>query len=65
MAKSDNAENRLRRNNISVLGLPEGAKGENPADFAETFFKSILALTEVSQTYVVERAHRVPTGKGM
>lgn len=63
VAKSDDAENRLRRNNVRVLGLPEGSEGERPAEFAEAFFKDILELTPVSPTYVVERAHRVPTGR--
>lgn len=65
VAKSDDAENRLRRNNVRVLGLPEGAEGDHPAEFAEAFFKKLLNLTEVTPTYVVERAHRVPTGRSI
>lgn len=64
VAKSDDAENRMRRNNVRVLGLPEWAEGDHPAEFAEAF-KTLLNLTEVYQTYVVERAHRVPTGRYM
>lgn len=43
-----------------VLGLPEGAEGDHPAEFAENFFKDLLDLPSVSSTYVVERAHQVP-----
>lgn len=60
VAKSDNEENWLRRNNVRVLGLVEG---DHLADFAEAFFMSLLDLTEVPPTYAVERAHRVPTGR--
>lgn len=63
VAKSDDAENRLRRNNVRVLGLPEGEEGDHPAVFAEEFFKNLLGFTDVPPTYVVERAHRVPTGR--
>lgn len=37
--KVDDAANRQRQNNISVVGLPEGAEGQRPAIFAETLFK--------------------------
>lgn len=39
VAKSDNAENRLRHNNTRVLGLPEGEEGDRPAEFAEAFLR--------------------------
>lgn len=63
VARADDAENRMRRNNVRVLGLPEGAEGDRPAEFAEAFFKTLLELREVPPTYVVERDHRVPTGR--
>lgn len=59
--KLDNAENRQRRNNICVVGLPDGAEGSCPAIFAKSLFKNILNLPDMPPTYVVERAHRVPT----
>lgn len=46
-----------------MLGLPESAEGDRPAEFTESFFKDILGLQSVSTTYVVERAHIVPTGR--
>lgn len=60
--KATYAEDRQRRNNIRVVGLPEGSEGDKPAQFAELFFKQLLSIQEMPPTYVVERAHRVPTG---
>lgn len=60
--KAIDAEDRQRRNNIRVVGLPEGAEGDKPAQFAELFFKELLSIQDMPTTYVVERAHRVPTG---
>lgn len=59
VVKSDDAENRLCCNNVRVLGLPERSEGENPTVFAESFFKDLFQLTDVSPTYVVKRAHMV------
>lgn len=61
--KVDDAENRQQRNNIRIVGLPEGEEGSHPAIFAESLFKNVLKLPDMPPTYVVERAHRVPTGR--
>lgn len=58
--KSVDTENRLRRNNIRILGLPERAEGSKPAEFAESFLIQLLDLPAMPPTFVVERAHRVP-----
>lgn len=42
-----------------------GTKGYRPAEFTEGFFKSLLDLTDVPPAYVVERAHRLPTGRAI
>lgn len=60
--RADDAEDRQRRNNIRVVGLPEGAEGDKTTTFAELFFKQLLSLQDLPPTYVIERAHRVPTG---
>lgn len=52
--KSIDTENRLRRNNIRVLGLPERAEGARPAEFAETFLISLLGLPAMPPTLLVE-----------
>lgn len=59
MTKSDDAENRLQQNNVILLGLPEGALGDHPTEFAE---KDIFDQQSVSPTYVVEGVHSVPMG---
>lgn len=60
--RADAAEDRQRRNNIRVVGLPEGVEGKKPTQFAELLFKQLLSLQDIPPTYVVERAHRVPMG---
>lgn len=60
--RADDAKDRQRRNNVRVVGLPDSAEGAKPVLFAERFFKTLLSLEDLPPTYVVERAHRVPTG---
>lgn len=62
MAHSEDTENRLRHNNVRVVGLSEGEEGTNPVVFAEVFFKKLLGLQHLSPVYIVERANRVSTG---
>lgn len=40
--KAIDAEDRQGRNNIHVVGLPEGAEGDKPAQFAERLFKQLF-----------------------
>ncbi|XP_041441303.1 uncharacterized protein LOC121400993 [Xenopus laevis] len=56
----DDYENRQRRNNVRVVGLPEGAEGNSPTDFAERWLKQLLPNAPFTTHYTVERAHRVP-----
>ncbi|CAJ0925091.1 unnamed protein product [Ranitomeya imitator] len=58
--KADDLENRLRRNNIRIIGLPERSEGQQPEQFLEEWLKSTLG-DGFSSTFSVERAHRVPT----
>lgn len=58
--KTDDFENRMRHNNIRIIGLPEKAEGFNPGDFIEKWLINILPDMEVSKAFAVERAHRVP-----
>lgn len=53
-------ENRQRRNNIRVVGLPEDAEGPQPAIFAERFFMKLLEMPVMPSTYEGEWVHRVP-----
>lgn len=61
---AEDSENRSRRNNLRVLGLPEGAEGKDPTVFTETLLCTLLPLAPFSQHFVVERAHRMPPVRG-
>lgn len=56
-AKLDDLENRLRRNNIRVYGIPEDAEGKEMIPFITNLFKSTLKLQE-DMSICLERAHR-------
>lgn len=58
--RADDLENRLRRNNLRILGLPERSEGQRPCDFAERWLKELLPEACFSSLFAVERAHRVP-----
>lgn len=62
MEQSDDAENRLCRNEVWEVGLTEGVEGDNSGTFAESLFKQVLNLQRVSPAYQVKRVARVPTG---
>lgn len=62
--RAEDAENRSRRNNIRIVGLPEGAEGRNPTTFTEDLFRSLLPAARLSPYFTVERAHRVPPRPG-
>lgn len=61
-ARLDDMENRLRRNNIRVYGIPEGAEGKEMIPFITNLFKSNLKLQE-DMNICLERAHRAITPK--
>lgn len=51
-------ENRGRRKNIRIVGLPEEAEGEDPTQFFETWLPEILHIETKSGRVKLERAHR-------
>lgn len=59
--KAIDTENRLRLNNVRILGLPDQAEGPRLLEFAESFLTKLLDLPNMPPAYVVERAHRVPS----
>lgn len=59
--KLEDMENRQRRSNIRVVGLPERSEGANPETFAEQWLRELLGPETFSSQFVAERAHRVPT----
>lgn len=58
--KADDLENRLRRNNLRLVGLPERVEGSDPVSFLECWFMQEFGRDCLSQCFVLERAHRVP-----
>lgn len=53
-------ENRLRRNNIRAVGVPERVEGKNPVAFIEAWLTDTFGCYTLSPMFAVERAHRVP-----
>lgn len=53
--KVDDLECRSRRNNVRVLGIPEGEEGSDPCSYMERWFADNLDITPP----VLERAHRI------
>lgn len=62
--RAEDAENRNRRNNLRVVGLPEGVEGSDPTAFTENLLRSLLPQAQFSPFFVVERAHRMPASRG-
>ena len=54
----DDLENRSRRCNLCLVGLPEGTEGKDPVTFMETWLPSYLNLTTKSGKIKLDRAHR-------
>ena len=53
--KYEDLEARSRRNNIRLLGVPEGVEGPRPTDFIAQLLQDLLGLNE---TPLLDRAHR-------
>ena len=53
--KCDDLEGRSRRNNIRILGIPEGSEGPRPTEFVAGILQNMLSL-DVKP--VLDRAHR-------
>lgn len=64
MDKVDDMENRNRRNNLRLVGLPEREEGADAGAFLEDFIPKILEM-DSSTTLVIERAHRVGPQRNM
>lgn len=56
--RADDLENRGRRKNIRIVGLPEEAEGKDPTQFFETWLPEILHIETKSGRVKLERAHR-------
>lgn len=58
-SRAEDSGNRSRRNNLRVVGLPEGAERKDPTAFTETLPSTLLPQAQ----FFVERAHRMPPGR--
>lgn len=58
--KTDDIENRLRRNNVRIVGLPEKVEGRDPTVFVEGWLQEVFGKEAFSPIYTVKRAHRAP-----
>lgn len=53
--KCEDLENRSRRNNIRLVGVPEGLEGTSPTEFISKLLQKLLHLDDVP---LLDRAHR-------
>ncbi|KAJ3614353.1 hypothetical protein NHX12_017927 [Muraenolepis orangiensis] len=58
--KCDDLEGRQRRNNIRVLGVPEGVEGPHPTEYMADLLGDLLQLVDKP---VLDRAHRSSRAK--
>lgn len=57
--KVDDLENRSRRCNLRIVGLPESVKGPDLFRFLQETLPELLHIKDVCSDLVVERAHRL------
>lgn len=62
--KVDDAENRNRRNNLRIVGMPEGVERKNLTGFVEEPLRAILPDAQFSPYFTMERVHRIPPVPG-
>ncbi len=60
LEKIDDLENKSRRCNIRIVGLPEGEEGSNPVSFLRTCLPNLLNTEFKNHQVKIERVHRVP-----
>uniref|UniRef100_A0A087YS91 L1 transposable element RRM domain-containing protein n=1 Tax=Poecilia formosa TaxID=48698 RepID=A0A087YS91_POEFO len=57
--KIDDLENRSRRSNLRLIGLPEGSEGSDMCAFLEKWLPEVLGAETFPIPLIIERAHRV------
>ncbi|KAJ1094176.1 hypothetical protein NDU88_007254 [Pleurodeles waltl] len=53
----EDAEGRTRRNNIRVVGLPEGAEGWDAVAYSEGWLRGLVPAGTLTPFFSAERAH--------
>uniref|UniRef100_H2ZZZ3 L1 transposable element RRM domain-containing protein n=1 Tax=Latimeria chalumnae TaxID=7897 RepID=H2ZZZ3_LATCH len=56
--KADDLENRSRRSNLQLVGLPEGEEGKDSVAFLEDWLPSFLNLPDQEKKIEIEQAHQ-------
>ncbi|KAJ1199118.1 hypothetical protein NDU88_002956 [Pleurodeles waltl] len=59
--RTDDAEGRVRRNTVQILGVPESVEGRNPTKYFEDWLCTVVAPPKLSEIIVVESVSRVPS----
>ena len=57
--KLDDLENRSRRNNIRIIGLPEKVEGLHPTSFIDTLLRETFGVEAFPTSTIADRAHRI------
>lgn len=57
--KLDDLENRLRRQNVRIIGIPEGSDGQNPVTFMSSMFTKLFGEDAFERPPEIDRAHCV------
>src|SRR4029434_6266944 len=52
--KADDLENRSRRMNLRVVGIPEGSEQGRPTDFMSSFFATLFGESNLSRRHCIE-----------
>lgn len=61
LSRLTDLENRMRRNNLRVLGIPEGVEGEDIRKFiTDLFLEALPELTQWDWQKELQRVHRFP-----
>lgn len=58
--KLDDLENRHRRSNLRIIGLPEKTEGSDAASFLQSWPPEVLGSDVFPSLPVIKRAHRLP-----
>ncbi|KAJ1099851.1 hypothetical protein NDU88_004946 [Pleurodeles waltl] len=58
---AEDGEGRSRRNNIQIVGMPEGVEGTDAVTYLETWLHAIMDEHSITPFFALQRAHRGPT----
>ena len=61
--KVDDLENRSRRCNIRITGIPEKEEGKQPTSFMESFLQVVFGAEAFPRPVTIDRAHRLAVQK--